>query len=151
MLLIFNFVAIKLEAKMDTLHRASEILRRFGIRPSHQRMAVMEYLIKHPSHNTAEEVYEGLLPEIPTLSKTTIHNTLHLFKDSGAVRALNIGAEPIRFDSVTEPHAHFYCNVCHQIHDVKIDKDLWHQVRRIMPDKAEELQILFKGVCSECS
>lgn len=136
---------------MDTLHQAIEILRRYSIRPSHQRVAVMEYLIQHPSHNTADEVYDGLLSEMPTLSKTTIYNTLHLFKNSGAVSALHIGVEPMRFDSITEPHAHFYCNVCHRIHDVDMDRELWHQVRHIVPDKAEELQILFRGVCAECS
>ena len=136
---------------MDTLHQAVEILRRFNIRPSHQRVVVMEYLIKHPSHLTAEEVYNGLSTETSTLSKTTIYNTIRLFKDSGAVNAVHIGVEPERLDSITHPHAHFYCNVCHQIHDVEIDHDLWQQVRNIVPDNAEELQILFRGVCSDCS
>ncbi|EKC47843.1 iron uptake regulatory protein, partial [human gut metagenome] len=41
-----------------------------GIRPSLQRIAIMDWLIKHPTHPTIEDVYKGLAESIPTLSKT---------------------------------------------------------------------------------
>lgn len=46
-----------------------------GIRPSLQRIAIMDWLIKHPTHPTIEDVYKGLAESIPTLSKTTVYNT----------------------------------------------------------------------------
>ena len=35
---------------------AATVLRRCGVRPSVQRVAVMDYLLKHRTHPTAEEV-----------------------------------------------------------------------------------------------
>ena len=43
-----------------------------GIRPSLQRIAIMDWLINHPTHPTIEDVYKGLADSIPTLSKTTV-------------------------------------------------------------------------------
>lgn len=136
---------------MEKMRQAAEILRRYGIRPSHQRVSVMEYILHHPSHRTADEIYDGLLEMMPTISKATIYNTMRLFKDSGAVNAIHIGAEPLRFDTIPKPHAHFYCNVCRQIHDVEIDPELWEKVKAAVPEGAEELQIFFKGTCENCS
>ena len=54
-----------------------------GIKPSVQRIAIMEYLFKHHTHPTVDEIYTELLPQIPTLSKTTVYNTLKLFVQQG--------------------------------------------------------------------
>ena len=37
-------------------------LKAHGINPSKQRMAIMEYLMTHPTHPTVEEVYKALVP-----------------------------------------------------------------------------------------
>lgn len=42
-----------------------------GIRPSLQRLAIMDYLLHHPIHPTIDDVYQALCKEVPTLSKTT--------------------------------------------------------------------------------
>ena len=52
-----------------------------GVRPSVQRVAVYSYLCEHPVHPTVETLYASLSPEYPTLSKTTIYNTLKLFEE----------------------------------------------------------------------
>ena len=35
-----------------------------GIRPSAQRLAIMNYLLTHRTHPTVDEVYQGLCNEI---------------------------------------------------------------------------------------
>ena len=49
-----------------------------GIKPYYNRMAVLEYLMAHPTHPTVDEIYEGLRGSMPTLSKTTVYNALRL-------------------------------------------------------------------------
>jgi len=56
-------------------------LNAVGIRPSVQRVAVYAYLCEHPVHPTVETVYSALSSDYPTLSKTTIYNTLRLFEE----------------------------------------------------------------------
>ena len=46
-----------------------------GIRPSVQRLAILDYLIKHPTHPNIEDVYKALENKVPTLSRTTVYNT----------------------------------------------------------------------------
>ena len=56
---------------MDTNETFSR-LTEHGIKPSMQRMAVMEYLMTHRTHPTVDEIYTALHPSMPTLSKTTV-------------------------------------------------------------------------------
>ena len=65
---------------MDVLKR----LQNHNIKPSVQRIAIMNYLIEHRTHPTVDEIYTALSPSIPTLSKTTVYNTLKLLSEQGA-------------------------------------------------------------------
>ena len=53
---------------MDVVKR----LQNHNIKPSVQRIAIMNYLIEHRTHPTVDEIYTALSPSIPTLSKTTV-------------------------------------------------------------------------------
>ena len=53
------------------------------IRPSYHRIKVLEYLFDHEDHPTADEIYAVLHSQIPTLSKTTVYNTLNSFVEAG--------------------------------------------------------------------
>ena len=49
-------------------------LKKRNIRPSYQRLKILEYLMKERYHPTVEDIYFDLLKS-PTLSKSTIYNT----------------------------------------------------------------------------
>ena len=68
-----------------------------NIKPSMQRIAIMEYLMEHPIHPSADDIYTALSPSMPTLSKTTVYNTLKLFSEQGAALML-----PISFANVAD-------------------------------------------------
>ena len=57
---------------MDVIER----LQSHSIKPSVQRIAIMQYLMDHHTHPTVDEIYTALAPGMPTLSKTTVYNTL---------------------------------------------------------------------------
>ena len=67
-----------------------EYLQSFGIKPSVQRIAIMDYLLTHRTHPAIDEIYLALCEQIPTLSKTTVYNTLKLFVEHGAAQMLTI-------------------------------------------------------------
>lgn len=69
---------------------AYEYLLDHQIKPSVQRIAIMDYLLKHKTHPCIDEIYTALCKEIPTLSKTTVYNTLKLFVEHGAAKMLTI-------------------------------------------------------------
>lgn len=123
-----------------------------GIKPSVQRMAVMEYLIDHRTHPTADEIYNALHPTMPTLSKTTVYNTLKLLTDRGAANQLTIDERNVCFDAFTEPHAHFLCTRCGKVYDVALtDRDLAHHALLPHGFHTELTQLYFRGCCEECT
>lgn len=120
-----------------------------GIHPSLQRIHIMNYLLNHRTHPTVDDIYMALSETIPTLSKTTIYNTLQLFNEKGAVTALNIDEKTTHFDGDITDHAHFQCLGCGKIFDVPIENNI------STPDMLKNFsitnrQINYKGYCPEC-
>jgi len=49
------------------------------IRPTYIRLKVLDYLEKNKVHPTAEVIYKALVKEMPTISRTSVYNTLCVF------------------------------------------------------------------------
>ncbi len=122
----------------------------YGIKPSVQRIAVMKYLMEHRTHPTADEIYVALNPSIPTLSKTTVYNTLKLLAAHGAVLLLDLDGRNARFDGDVSPHAHFLCRSCDQVFDMPLTVSA--ERLQIEPEgfEIDEVQVYYKGHCKAC-
>ncbi len=131
--------------------KAYDILLAHQVKPSLQRIAIMEYMMEHRTHPSAEEVYADLSESMPTLSKTTVYNTLRLFAENGAVLMLTIDDKNVNFDADTSQHAHFLCKKCGKIYDFHSQvglrklKDL-----RAEGHDVEEVHAYYKGICKNC-
>lgn len=121
------------------------------IKPSLQRIAVMKYLREHRCHPTANDIYEALQPNMPTLSLTTVYNTLNLFAVKGAALCLQTGERMYHFDGETSPHLHLYCTSCGRIIDMSVeDTSLFSKEAANINFEILDTQILIKGRCAEC-
>ena len=126
-----------------------EFLAQYDIQPSFQRLKILEYMMTHRTHPTAEQVYRDLHTEIPTLSLTTVYNTLKLFTEKGITLALTLEGNEIRYDFVREPHMHFKCKICGMIYDVPLPKE--HPFGEMIDGhKIEYEDIYLFGVCKNC-
>lgn len=126
-----------------------ESLKEVEIRPSVHRSAILGYLRTHFTHPTVDDIYLGLAPQLPTLSKTTVYNTLKVFTKAGLILNLTIDKENEHFDGDIKPHAHFICTSCGQITDIEIRKK-----NNIVPDidgaVVEKTELSFFGKCKKC-
>lgn len=52
--------------------KSYDYLISYNIKPSVQRIAIMDYLLAHKTHPSIDEIYLALCKDIPTLSKTTV-------------------------------------------------------------------------------
>ncbi|MGL5318956.1 MAG: Fur family transcriptional regulator [Bacteroidales bacterium] len=131
-------------------NEAQERLLKFGIKPSVQRIAIMDYLLANKTHPTVDEIYTSLYPFIPTLSKTTVYNTLSLFVEQGAALCLGIELKNARFDGDISSHAHFLCTDCGQIFDI-FDLNA-ESLTHALPDHFElqDIHVYYKGCCAKC-
>lgn len=132
-------------------NKALDCLQAHNIHPSVQRIAVMEYLMDHHTHPTVEDIYAELQPEIPTLSRTTVYNTLKLFAAHGAAVMLTIDEKRACFDSILTPHAHFICRKCGRIFDVDLKEADEGACPVTLPEgTVEEKHVYYKGICKDC-
>lgn len=123
-----------------------------GIRPSMQRLAIMDYLINHPIHPTIDDVYQALSNKVPTLSRTTVYNTLRMLSENQAAQMITIDEHRICYDGNVESHVHFYCKKCGKIIDL-----FGEQAPKLEGEKTvegniiQEEQLYYKGICAKCA
>ena len=70
-----------------------------NIKPSAQRIAIMEYLLSHRTHPTVDMIYNDLIGKMPTLSRTTVYNTLRLLGENDAILELTIDKHIAHYDA----------------------------------------------------
>ncbi|MDR1831419.1 MAG: transcriptional repressor [Fusobacteriaceae bacterium] len=124
-------------------------LKSKDIRPSYQRIKVYQYLIEHKNHPTVDMIYKALGPEITTLSKTTVYNTLNLFIQHGIVNMIVIEENETRYDADMHTHGHFKCVKCGKLNDVMLPEDVIDRITAEGCD-VKEKHIYMKGLCREC-
>lgn len=124
-----------------------QCLQAHNIKATEQRIAVLDYLMEHKTHPNVEEIYVELSHTMPTLSKTTIYNTLNLFVQSGLALELNFSAAESRYDGDMRPHAHFHCRKCNRVYDMPMPVVV-HE--RMHVHAIEHTQVYYSGVCNHC-
>jgi len=129
---------------------AQKYLLEHGIRPTIQRLAVMNYIMSHQTHPTVNEIYTDLLPSIPTLSKTTVHNTARLFAQQKMVLQVDIDERNARFDGTLDTHAHFMCTSCGHIIDIPLP-DMQNLIPQTLDVDIDEAHVNLKGICKSCN
>jgi Fur family peroxide stress response transcriptional regulator len=124
-------------------------LKNRKIHPSYQRIKVLEYFNKNQCHPTVDQIFKDLKSEIPTLSKSTIYNTLNLFLKSRLIREINIEDNEIRYDIITKNHGHFKCENCGKIFNFSIDFNSF-KTEELSGFKITDKNLYFKGICPNC-
>lgn len=135
---------------MNTINNINKYLQDHGVKPSVQRTRIFEYLVNTKAHPSVDTIYNDLVDEIPTLSKTTVYNTLKLFVNKHITNMITIEEAESRFDADMSHHGHFKCSQCNTIYDFDFNiKD----ITSILPSyiSAEEIHIYTKGLCTKCS
>lgn len=124
-------------------------LQQRGIKPSAQRIAIMDYLLTHRTHPTVDTIYHDLSPEMPTLSRTTVYNTLKLLSQDGAILELTIDKHTAHYDGDTHPHSHFQCRDCGRIIDLPL-KNMVCEPHVGYNYVVTEVEIYYRGFCGKC-
>ncbi len=137
---------------ISNLKQIKEILKKVGLRPTYQRIRILETLYKFRyRHPTVEKIYNELKDELPVISMTTVYNTMNAMLEKKMLQALTITGVDIHYDPYLESHHHFYCNSCHKIYDIDIKCPLKNEDKAIINGhKIEEVHGYFKGICKNC-
>ncbi len=123
----------------------AEELRRHGVRPSAQRMAVAEYVLATDEHPSADQVLARVKPSFPMISRATVYNTLNLFVRQGLLRELVLAEGKVVFDPHLEPHHHFVDDATGSIHDVPWEAVEVRNVENLKGIDVREYQVVLRG------
>jgi len=115
-----------------------------------QKLAIAAFLEGNGCHPSAEEIHRALLPRFPTMSLSTVYNTLRSLVREGRVHELAVGYGKARFDPEPEPHHHLVCVDCRTIVDIDREFDL-----SLGRGEARGFRVLhghvgFYGICPQC-
>jgi Fur family peroxide stress response transcriptional regulator len=127
----------------------AKLLIKKEIKPSYQRIKILDYLVSNPNHPTVEQIYHDLVGEIPTLSKTTDYNSINLFIEAGIVQPINIEDHETRYDYNVSGLGHFKCIECGGIHDFQLESDAF-ATSHLNNYLIKEKNVYCKGICPIC-
>ncbi len=131
---------------MDT-NKIAEIFKSNGIKATGQRIAVYDYLVEHPTHPDVETVYEYVVRENPSFSKTTVYNCLQALAKCGLIIPVTIDSDRIRYDADTSFHGHFKCEKCKKIYDFKCTDEKASAIDGFL---IKHRDVYYSGICSHC-
>ncbi len=136
-----------------TLEKLKELIEAKGIKPTFQRLKILEYLYKHMGeHPTVEMIYQALSHQIPAISMATIYNSLNALLEKGLVCAMTITGTEIRYDVNVSSHHHLLCKKCGKIIDIDVKCPL--TINNNLPIEGhfvDEVHCYLKGICKQCS
>lgn len=127
--------------------KAKEILCANNVRPSVVRIGILNYLLCNRTHPPADEIYHSLTEEIPTLSKTSVYNTLKLLAEKDIIKVIDIDQQQVRYDGCTDFHGHFKCERCSTIYDMEMDEPVSVPNGFSVRDK----EVYYYGTCNQCA
>ncbi len=130
-----------------------QILKQNNLKVTPQRLEILRYLDRHRTHPTADEIYTKLKQTTPSLSKTTVYNSLEALIKHHIIQSLSISPTETRYDFKEDMHHHFLCTECGAIYDID------YQCPNIKEIRAEieacghhigQVHGYFKGICKKC-
>lgn len=96
-------------------------LRRSGLRPTRQRVALASLLFaKGDRHLTVEELHEEAIAAGVPVSLATVYNTLHQFTEAGLIRVLAVESAKTYFDTNVSDHHHFFVEGENRVLDIPV-------------------------------
>lgn len=134
------------------MKEAEEILQRKGVRPTANRIIVLDALMKETHPVSLAQLEE----RICTMDKSSIFRALSLFLENDIVHGIDDGSGSQKYEachshshcSISDMHVHFYCEHCHEIHcfeDIPIPGVT-------LPEgyHPHSINYMIKGVCPRC-
>jgi len=125
-------------------------LKTKGVKVTPQRVAIINFLEKNRIHPSADDIYNGIVKEYPSISLATIYNTLDKLEEIGKIIKLKVADDHIvNYEYNLTPHQHFYCRKCGKIYDIEIEQK-YQPGHNLNGHQIEECHTFFKGLCKNC-
>ena len=125
-----------------------ELFKEKNFRATPQRIAVYKYVYGHRTHPDAAQIYESVLKDNPSFSKTTVYNALKSLCESGFLMPVTIERGKTHYDANVHFHGHFICSRCGEIYDFEAAEPY-----DCVPDgfSVRQKDVYYSGICKSCN
>ncbi len=140
-------------ARADRLERVLALLRANGGRVTSPRRAILEALIGHGEHPTAEQLTAAVQARQPDVHESTVYRFLDDLERLGVVDHVHLGHGPAVYHFSDDTHHHLVCQTCGRVVEVP-DQTFAALRRRLRTDFAFEIDqrhFAVVGRCTECA
>ena len=87
-----------------------------------QKALILRAVCELKRHLTADEVYEFVKRDHPSIGKGTVYRNLAILTEEGAIRKVEVPDGSDRFDFTLKNHYHVRCVKCGEVCDVDMDE-----------------------------
>lgn len=93
------------------------------LKVTHQRIVVYQAVVNTDKHPTAEQVYDLIKENNPSITLATVYNTLETFVENRLINKVSTPQGTMRYDARTDNHNHIYISNTNEILDFE-DEEL---------------------------
>jgi Fe2+ or Zn2+ uptake regulation protein len=124
-----------------------EELKRRGLKVTPQRIAVLR-IISQGGHFSGEQIYDTLKKNEPSISLSTVYNTLETLKQTGLLRSFE--ANGVTWYEVNKgSHVNVFCTDTNTIIDANVDLKSIEDKLEEMGFKVSMLSVIAYAECKE--
>ncbi len=127
------------------------VLKRYGINPTAQRIAICRFVLCDAVHPSAEEVKDWIDRNFPKMSLATVYNTLRILVEAGLLRELRLPhSESVLYDNNVAMHYHFLDEATGELFDVD-PADLRLEFAQQVNFQVDSVDVLLRGTWGRSS
>jgi Fur family transcriptional regulator, peroxide stress response regulator len=132
--------------------RLEDVVRRAGIKLTHQRLEIFREAARTEDHPDIETIFKNVRKKMPTVSLDTVYRTLGLFAKLGLVTTVRPLQARVRYDANMDAHHHFICTRCGATLDFKhvnFDALMVPEAAKAL-GRVESRHVELRGLCASC-
>ena len=88
-----------------------------GLKITHQRIVVYQAILMTDKHPTAEQIYDLIKENNPSISLATVYKTLETFVENRLINKVSTPQGTMRYDARIDNHNHIYIANTNEIMD----------------------------------
>lgn len=116
-----------------------------------QRERILAAVRSSNSHPTADELFQTIRAEMPTISLATVYRNLGVLSEQGMIRKIEIPGGRDRFDWRLTDHEHFFCRKCGRIWDFALREPVSEMIPPEMGFTVQDYALVVRGWCKDCA
>jgi Fur family ferric uptake transcriptional regulator len=120
-------------------------------RMTSQRQAVLEAVIAHGCHPTADDVFYIVKRKLPGISLSTVYRNLGVLVEQGEISAVRGPCSELHYDHDGHRHGHVYCEVCGSVTDVELSAGDLAALASLVDSGYLIGTVYLTGICAGCA